>query len=1153
MDKVLRPERFCTDPSSVGATKSWIHWRRTFENFLAVLAQEGLDKFGVLTNFISPTVFEYVEECAEYESAIATLHNIYVKPTNEIYARHELATRRQQAGESLDEYLQALKILSKECNFKPVTATEYCEEYIRDAFISGIHSNQIRQRLLENKTLDLKTMFDQARALDSAMRSSERYSAPQPVTTAATASEIVHQNQVDSQVDSTHSDSTFAAADPKCFFCGNCKHPRSKCPAKDAICNKCQKRGHFAKVCRGKASKPNEVSAALWLPTLATVGTPPALKRSTAAVVVNKDWSVQALFDSGSSESYIHPSLVKAADISVNSAVSQVAMATSSLSTRTEGSCSVTIKYQGHTYKDFHLSVMPGLCSDLILGLDFQSQHDSVTFKYGGTKPPLSVCGFTTLNIEPPSPFENLTADCHPIATKSRRYSKDDLTFIGNEVEGLLKEGIIEPSQSPWRAQVVVTKDENHKKRLAIDYSQTINRFTQLDAFPLPRISDTVNEIAQYKVFSTLDLQSAYHQIPLKEDDKPYTAFEAKGGLYQFTRLPFGVTNGVACFQREMMKFVEDNHLKAVFPYIDNITIGGKDQDDHDTNLKLFQEAAQRANLKFNDGKSVFSTQRLPLLGYVIENGCISPDPERLRPLPELPLPQNSKSLNRCLGLFSYYSQWVPNFSDRIKPITSCKSFPLSSEAEQAFEDLKSIIAKAAVSAIDESVPFEVETDASDVAIAATLNQKGRPVAFFSRTLQGSELKHSAIEKEAQAIVESIRHWRHFLTGSHFTLKTDQKSVSYMFNQHHRGKIKNDKIMRWRLELSCYSFDIVYRPGKENVAPDTFSRSTCASSAHDSLYKLHDSLCHPGITRFWHFIRAMNLPYSLEDAKRTVNTCPICRECKPAFHHTESAHLIKATQPFERINVDFKGPLPTNNKNKYFLNVVDEYSRFPFVFPCPDVSTPTVIKCLTSLFSLLGRTTSYNPTCNGQVERYNGIVWRGITMSLKSKNLKTEQWQLVLPDVLHSIRSLLCTATNDTPHERFMNFSRRSSTGSSIPSWLAEPGPVYAKRHVRHSKFDPLVEKVDVLQANPHYAHIRYPDGRETTVSTKHLAPYGHVEHVEAPTSTQVPTAETKAPGPLPQDNSHHADIAPQVIQEPEPMVLRRSQRERRPVNRLTL
>ena len=123
----------------------------------------------------------------------------------------------------------------------------------------------------------------------------------------------------------------------------------------------------------------------------------------------------------------------------------------------------------------------------------------------------MAVCSFTTLNIEPPLPFEDLTADWHPITTKFRRYSKDDLTFIGNEVERVLKEGIIEPSQSRWRAQVVVTKDENHKNRLAIDYSQTINRFTELDAFPLPRISETVNEIAQYKVFSTLDLQSAYH------------------------------------------------------------------------------------------------------------------------------------------------------------------------------------------------------------------------------------------------------------------------------------------------------------------------------------------------------------------------------------------------------------------------------------------------------------------------------------------------------------------------------------------------------------------------------------------------------------------------------------------------------------------
>ncbi|KAL9975044.1 hypothetical protein ACROYT_G012160, partial [Oculina patagonica] len=564
------------------------------------------------------------------------------------------------------------------------------------------------------------------------------------------------------------------------------------------------------------------------------------------------------------------------------------------------------------------------------------------------------VCGFSKLNIDPPEPFANLTADCHPIASKSRRYSQEDSTFIDEEVKRLLKEGIVEPSLSPWRAQVVVTKDENHRKRLAIDYSQTINRFTLLDAFPLPRISDMVNKMAQYRVFSTIDLRSAYHQVPLKKEDKPYTAFEARGNLYQFTRLPFGVTNGVACFQREMMKFVDENDLEASFPYLDNVTICGKDQEDHDTNMEHFLEAAKRKNLCYNTEKCIFSTRRLPVFGYIIEEGTIRPDPDRLRPLRDLPIPHDSKSMSRCLGLFSYYSQWIPRFSDRIKPIASCKSFPLPQPAVEAFESLKKTIEEAVVTAIDETIPFEVETDASEVALAATLNQNGKPVAFFSRTLQGSELKHSSIEKEAQAIIEAVRHWRHFLTGRHFILKTDQKSVSYMFDKQHSGKIKNEKFLRWRLELSCFSFDIFYRPGRDNIPADTLSRTTCAMPTEDSLFKLHEALCHPGITRLNHFVRTKNLPYSLDEIKKMTSRCPVCCECKPQYHRPEKVPLIKATQPFERINIDFKGPLPTNNGNKYFLMVVDEYSRFPFVFPCPDVSTNTVIKCLTSLFSLVG-------------------------------------------------------------------------------------------------------------------------------------------------------------------------------------------------------
>jgi len=146
---------------------------------------------------------------------------------------------------------------------------------------------------------------------------------------------------------------------------------------------------------------------------------------------------------------------------------------------------------------------------------------------------------------------------------------------------------------------------------------------------------------------------------------------------------------------------------------------------------------------------------------------------------------------------------------------------------------------------------------------------------------------------------------------------------------------------------------------------------------------------------------------------------------------------------------------------------------------------------LTSKGVSTSRTTPYNPAGNGQVERYNGVIWKGISLSLRSNGLPLVYWQEVLPDVLHSVCSLLCTATNRTPHERLFGWTRRSTTGNSLPSWLTTPAPVLLKTHVRNSKTDPFVEEVDLVEANPRYAYISFPDGRQSTVATKHLVPIG--------------------------------------------------------------
>ena len=178
-------------------------------------------------------------------------------------------------------------------------------------------------------------------------------------------------------------------------------------------------------------------------------------------------------------------------------------------------------------------------------------------------------------------------------------------------------EGIIKPSMSLWHAQIVVIKDaSNNKCHICVDYLQTVNLFTKLDAYPLPRIETLINDLAKYHVFSTFDLHSACHQIQITEKDRPFAAFEACEKLWEFTRLPFGVTNEVPTFQREMNNLVQVEGLKDTFPYLDNITVAGHTQEEHDRNVKRLLECLQHRKWTLNNSKTINSVSSINILGY---------------------------------------------------------------------------------------------------------------------------------------------------------------------------------------------------------------------------------------------------------------------------------------------------------------------------------------------------------------------------------------------------------------------------------------------------------------------------------------------------------------------------------------------------------
>lgn len=230
MERLLRPERFEGSQDSTSA--QWTHWLCTFTSFVQSISP-AMDKLKLQVNFVSPEAYSCISDCTSYEDAITSLKSVYVKPKNVSYARHQLATRRQESCESIDRYLHSLKILAKDCELKQVTSDVYTQEAIRDAFISGLASPAIRQRLLEKETLTLNETVHLARSLDSAQRNAEGYSpslVPGNLTTTTTTAAAAPLDSFET--------SAATSRGAACFFCGGRRHSRSRCPARSSTCHK---------------------------------------------------------------------------------------------------------------------------------------------------------------------------------------------------------------------------------------------------------------------------------------------------------------------------------------------------------------------------------------------------------------------------------------------------------------------------------------------------------------------------------------------------------------------------------------------------------------------------------------------------------------------------------------------------------------------------------------------------------------------------------------------------------------------------------------------------------------------------------------------------------------------------------------------------
>ena len=693
MDRLLKPDKLDVLPEEADSTKVYEYWLKTFESFIAEVernAQEGanVDKLALLTNFLTPRTYPYISNATSYENAKTALRNAFCKRKNVVFARHVLMTRVQRTDESIAEYVHNLQTLAKDCDFEAVTAQEHKDMLTRDAFINGLTSARIRLRLLEEDELDLRTAVKRAEMLELAKIQSDNYYGKLPINSLLSTNSDYSRNCVSTATSMKSLLSKRKKFSKTCFFCGGNLHPggRFNCPAKDQRCHGCSKIGHFKKVCL--KSKSNQVNCTSLTDEFSNapdeiaddtaassiLATAPACLKPAILPCVLEGIKLEGLLDSGASDNFISEKAVLDNRLKSYGDTSKISMASTTMQANVLGKVTGTLLVKDRTYKNISFGVVEGLCADIILGQSFMKEHEEIVFRMGGMQQKFIVsqplCSVPASKIKCSRLFRNLDVNCKPIATKPRKYGDEDKLFIQDEVRKLLNNNIIEPSYSPWRAQALVTKDERHKRRMVIDYSQTINKFTLLDAYPLPNIEEQIAAISKGKIFSTLDLKSAYYQIPLCPEDRPFTAFEAGGKLYQYTRLPFGVTNGVSHFQRIVDELIAKYNLSGTYAYVDNITVAGSCKDDHDRKVEALLDAANAENLTFNLDKCNFFQTQIDLLGYRVSHLNIRPDPERLKPLKELPVPKCKKELQRVLGMFSYYARWVPNFSEK-NPSTS--------------------------------------------------------------------------------------------------------------------------------------------------------------------------------------------------------------------------------------------------------------------------------------------------------------------------------------------------------------------------------------------------------------------------------------------------------------------------------------------------